>query len=298
MSVIGYRKIYYSLSGAMVASAILAVALWQFRYSIDFVGGTRWEISLPAGAAFSAAEFTGALQSLGLENITATPGEDGRVLTLRFREIDEKTHQQALTELTKRFPGIEERRFETVGPTISKTLRQKAAQAVAGVLIVIAIYVTWAFRQVSRPVPSWKYGAVTLLTLFHDVMAPIGLFAVLGRFKGVEVDSQFIVALLVTMGFSVHDTIVVFDRLRENIRKAEKGVSFAAVVEKSVRETFMRSLNTSLTLIVVLLALWFWGPETLRWFSLTLLVGTVVGTYSSIFIASPLILDLAKRRSG
>ena len=150
----------------------------------------------------------------------------------------------------------------------------------------ISTYIAWAFRKVSRPIASWKYGLVTLVTLFHDVSIPLGLVA----FLGVEIDTNIIVALLVVMGFSVHDTIVVFDRIRENVKTHWRNtVSFADIVNRSVRETIARSINTSLTLIFVLVALLIWGPESLFYFLLALLVGTVAGTYSSIFVASPLL---------
>jgi preprotein translocase subunit SecF len=212
-----------------------------------------------------------------------------------LRQIDEEKHQEILRALKDRMPEIEELRFETVGPTIGKTLRQKAIASLVGVLVVIALYIAWAFRQVSRPVSSWKYGLITLLTLFHDILAPIGLFSFLGHYYQVEIDSQFIVALLVVMGFSVHDTIVVFDRIRENLRKAPKGEEFEATVNRSVNETLVRSVNTSLTVLLVLGALYFVGPNSLRHFVLALLVGIAVGTYSSIFLASPLLVDWAKR---
>lgn len=277
----------------MVLVAAAAFALWQFRYGIDFVGGTLWEISAPE---FRQEEVADAFAKFGVANVSMTPSDDGRELTLRFKEIDEKTHQEILQELKSRMPALEELRFETVGPTIGKTLRQKAVTSIFGVLLVIALYIAWAFRQVSRPISSWKYGIVTLVTLFHDVMVPIGLFAFLGRFFGVEIDSQFIVALLVVMGFSVHDTIVVFDRIRENLRNAEKKERFEETVNRSVNETFVRSVNTSLTVLLVLAALYIWGPETLRHFVLALLVGIGAGTYSSIFVASPLLVDWAGKR--
>jgi preprotein translocase subunit SecF len=295
MNIIGNRKFSYALSGAMVLASLVAVILWQFRYGIDFVGGTLWEISAPGFGQHEVAE---TLRAFGIENASMTPSGDGRELTIRFREIDEKTHQEILRALKERTEGLEELRFETVGPTIGKTLRQKAITSVVGVLVVIALYIAWAFRQVSRPISSWKYGIVTLVTLFHDVMAPVGVFAFLGRFAGVEIDSQFIVALLVVMGFSVHDTIVVFDRIRENLRKAQKGERFEETVNRSVNETFVRSVNTSLTVLLVLGGLYFWGPDTLRHFVLALLVGIGVGTYSSIFLASPLLVDWASRSRG
>lgn len=297
MKIIGYRKIYYVLSGAMVLVSIVAVGVWQFRYGIDFVGGTLWEIVVEREAAQGELEET--FRGFGIENVSVTPGAvDAKEMILRFRKIDEHTHQEILGALRERFGEVDELRFETVGPTIGRVTRQRAVQSVIGVLVAIALYVMWAFRRVSRPIASWQYGAVTLVTLFHDIMAPVGLFAFLGRFAGVEIDSQFIVSLLVLMGFSVNDTIVVFDRIRENLHNAPKGELFENTVEKSVRETLVRSVNTSLTLFLVLAGLFIWGPDTLRYFVLSLMVGTMVGAYSSIFLASPLLVDLARRARG
>lgn len=297
-TIIGYRKVYYAVSSVLVIASIVALALWQLRFGIDFAGGALWELALPREANVATEEIVGMLQPLGIENIIASRSDDGEVLTLRFLEVTPATYQAAWTALGERFPGIEELRFELVGPTISETMRQNALRAIAAVMIIIVLYVTWAFRQVSRAVASWKYGAITLATLFHDVLIPIGLFSVLGHFAGIEVDSQFVAAMLVIMAFSVHDTIVVFDRVRENIHNAEPSEKFETIVERSLRQTIIRSLNTSLTLMVVLAALWVWGPDSLRWFSMVLLVGTALGTYSSIFLASPLLVDMEKRRGA
>ncbi|MEK7641173.1 MAG: protein translocase subunit SecF, partial [Patescibacteria group bacterium] len=158
------------------------------------------------------------------------------------------------------------------------------------VLLAISLYVAFAFRKVSKPVSSWKYGIITLITLFHDALVPAGMFAVLGRLLNLEVDTNFVVAILVVVGFSVHDTIVVFDRIRENLRIAGSNVGdFSSLVNSSINQTFARSINTSLTLILTLVALYFLGPAALQYFVLTILVGVVMGTYSSIFIASPLL---------
>lgn len=290
MNVIGHRKIFYIASGAMVLAGFVAVILFRFKPGIDFAGGTLWEIRAAVPAEEAVAEI---FRAAGIENVGITPS--GNEWILRFRDVDEKTHQELAAALKEKLSGFEELRFDTVGPTIGRTLRQKAVQAIVGVLLVIALYIAWAFRQVSRPVSSWKYGLVTVVTLFHDVMAPIGLFAVLGRALGVEIDSQFIVALLVVMGFSVHDTIVVFDRIRENLHKAVKGEDFGITVNRSVNETLVRSLNTSLTVLIVLAALFVWGPASLKLFVLALAAGIGVGTYSSIFLASPLLVDWAGR---
>jgi preprotein translocase subunit SecF len=293
MKIIQRRKIYYFISGTMVIFALIFVVLWKFKYGIDFSGGSLLEIYLEK---FDRSQIEGVFKEFGIENVSITTSASGKEVILRFKEIDEPTHQELVKKLKENASVVEELRFETVGPTIGKTFRQKAVSSIVGVLLVIALYIAFAFREVSRPVPSWKYGLITLVTLFHDIMAPIGLFSFLGHFYNLEIDSQFIIALLVVMGFSVHDTIVVFDRIRENLKKAQKEESFEDIVNVSVNETIVRSINTSLTTMLVLFALYIWGPAILRSFVLTLLVGIGVGTYSSIFIASPLLVDSILRK--
>ncbi|MDZ4231234.1 MAG: protein translocase subunit SecF, partial [Patescibacteria group bacterium] len=225
--------------------------------------------------------------------------EQNSIYTLSLRELSDSVRRDIAGALRERVgEGTEDLDFWSVSPVVSKELRSKAAWAVGLVLVAISLYVTFAFRKVSKPVSSWKYGLITLFTLSHDVMLPAGLFALLGKFWGVSVDINFIVALLVVMGFSVHDTIVVFDRIRENLLKMGERVGMEEVVDQSITSTMARSINTSLTLILVLVALYFWGPLSLKYFILAILVGTVAGTYSSIFVASPLLLRAGKRAQG
>jgi len=209
---------------------------------------------------------------------------------VRFKEIGEDEHKNLKVATAEKLGEFKELSFQSIGPTIGKELRERALWAVFLVLFGISLYVAFAFRKVSFPVTSWKYGVVALITLFHDVIIPVGVLAWLGRLGGVEMDTNFVVALLVIAGFSVHDTIVVFDRTRENLKKG-KGEQFSQIVNKSVNETLARSINTSATLLFVLLALYFAGPITLQFFILTILIGTLVGTYSSICVASPLLVE-------
>ena len=185
--------------------------------------------------------------------------------------------------------NFEELSFESIGPSVGAELKKNALIAVVFVLVGISLYIAFAFRKVSRPIASWKYGLITLLTLFHDVLIPAGMLAILGQYKGVEIDTNFIVALLVVAGFSVHDTIVVFDRIRENLAIHRGKAGFGEIINQSINQTLARSVNTSLTLILVLVALILLGPATLTYFIAALLLGTLVGTYSSIFVASPLL---------
>lgn len=291
MNIIAHRRIFLSISGIFVLFSIAAIIIFGFRPGIDFVGGTLWQIRLATSdkeqATSEIKEFFE--KDLGVKDTTVFPAE-GNSFLIRLGHLSEEEHQNYLQAIKTKFGELEELRFEGIGPAIGKELRTRAFWAIGLVLLGISLYIAFAFRKVSYPVKSWKYGVITLVTLFHDIAIPAGLLAVLGWKAGIEVDTNFIVALLVIMGFSVHDTIVVFDRIRENLLLQHGRFDLANVINSSVNQTLARSVNTSLTLILVLLALFFLGPVTLKYFVLTILVGTIVGTYSSIFVASPLLL--------
>lgn len=305
MNIIKYHKFFLSISGILTLAGIAAIVIFGFNPGIDFVGGTMWQVRLMTND--QPARTTDVVQSggqlttddvkiffendLGVKNVTVFPADNNNFL-IRLNHISEAEHQQYLSSLKLKFGDIEELRFDGVGPTIGKELRNKAFWAIALVLLGISIYIAFAFRKVSYPIKSWKYGVITLITLFHDILIPAGMLAVLGKFLGIEADTNFIVALLVIMGFSVHDTIVVFDRIRENLLTGRGRQELSETINQSVNQTFARSINTSLTLILVLLVLFFFGPVALKYFILTILVGVVIGTYSSIFVASPLLLYL------
>ena len=287
-NIIGHKWIYLTVSGALVAASILAIAVFGFRPGIDFVGGTLWEMKFGAKPV-AREELTNFLTGpVGLHDIVVTPTAEGSLI-IRSPEIKEVDHGLYAGKINKELGAFEELRFETIGAAVGSELRGKAITAFLFVLLGISFYIAFAFRKVSRTVSSWKYGVITLVTLFHDALIPAGLFAVLGHYLNVEVDTNFIVAILVVMGFSVHDTIVVFDRIRENLRRESGKGSFDDLVNTSVNQTMARSINTSLTVILVLAALFVFGSSTLRYFILTIGVGMIVGTYSSIFVASPLL---------
>lgn len=196
---------------------------------------------------------------------------------------------------TVSYQTFEELRFESIGPVIGNELKQKSIYAVVIVLLAIIAYIAYAFKQVSYPVASWKYGLSAIIALIHDVLIVSGVFSVLGHFWGVQIDAYFITAILTVLGFSVHDTIVTFDRTRENLkRRSDK--TFTDIVNLSVNETLIRSLNTSLTTAFVLLAIMLFGGATVFYFVLALFLGIFVGTYSSIFVASPLLIEMYRRQ--
>ncbi len=227
------------------------------------------------------------LTEFNLGEITIQPtGEKGAIL--RFKGIDEETHQKILSKLNE-LSGAEEKNFQYIGPSIGNELKNKTMLSIALALLAITLYIAFAFRKVSKPVSSWKYGITSLIALFHDIIIPVGLFSVLGHFYNVEITIPIIAALLTVLGFSVHDTIVIFDRIRENILRGS-APSFKETVDLSLNQTAGRSVGTVLTTLLVLFAIFFFGGETLRYFSLALIVGIGAGVYSSIFIASSLLV--------
>ncbi|MDP3999146.1 MAG: protein translocase subunit SecF [bacterium] len=290
---IKYKKLFIGFSGALTVLAILSMVIFGFRQGIDFVGGTLWQVKFTGQAVTSEALEVALKDKLGLENFLVTASENNEFL-IRSKDFTEAEHQQFLESLSLSFGSVEELRFESIGPSIGKELRGRAFQAFVMVLLGISLYIAFAFRKVSQPVSSWKYGFITLITLFHDALIPAGVYAFLSSFRGIEIDTNFIVALLVIMGFSVHDTIVVFDRIRENLI-VQKGKSLDEIINASINQTFARSINTSLTLVLVLVALYIFGASVLSYFVLTILLGTIIGTYSSIFVASPLLTYFVKK---
>ncbi len=310
INVIGKKYIYLGFSGAMTAISIAAILFFGLKPGIDFAGGVAWELRFSENKVVKEELVEALVNQFNVPDATVLPqGGDGQSFLIRAKDITEQQKGIALQGMQKKFGKVEEMQFQNIGPTVGNDLRQKALIAFGLVLLGISLYVAFAFRKVSKPVSSWKYGIITLLTLFHDALIPAGMFAVLGYFFKVEVDTNFIVAILVVMGFSVHDTIVVFDRIRENLRISFAGPrqggasnsnstagDFNNLVNRSVNETMARSINTSLTLVLTLLALFFLGPEALKYFILVILVGTVFGTYSSIFVASPLLTMWQKNK--
>lgn len=284
------RAIWYAVSGILVGVSILSTIFFGFNQSIDFTGGSLWEIK--TSKSLSVDEVRTFLSGYVSGDIVVQPVEQG--LIMRFKTIDEETHQKIYADFTQKFGMVVENRFESIGPVIGQELKKKSTISVILVAIAIILYVAWAFRKVSKPVNSWTYGIVTIISLLHDVMIPMGLFAILGKFFNVEIGASFIAAILTIAGYSVNDTIVVLDRVRENLTR-DKG-DFEEIVEKSVHQTIARSLNTTVTTLLAMVAVYFFGGETVKYFALALIVGIAFGAYSSIFIASPLLITWYKRQ--
>lgn len=297
MNIIKYKYIFLSVSGIFILASVISVSVFGFNLGIDFVGGTLWQIKATNNKQQATNDnikdfFENDFKE---KNISVYPAE-GESFLIRLNHLSEEKHREYFQFLDNKLGGIEELSYETIGPTIGRELRNKAIKAVILVLLGISLYVIYAFRKSSALIKSWKYGLIVLLTLFHDIIIPTGLLAFLGWKLGIELDTQFIVALLVIMGFSVHDTIVVFDRIREGLLTSRGKSDIQQVVNDSVNQTIARSINTSLTLIFSLVALFFFGPISLKYFILIMLVGTIVGVYSSIFVASPLLFLMRDRQ--
>jgi len=294
MKIIANRKIWFIFSGALVGLSLIALAVWGLKPGIDFTGGSLLELQF-TGTPPGSFELVELVRAKGLETPEVQTSGTHNVV-LRFIPVTEQQHQELVSALKEKYPEMQEVRFDSIGPSVGRELFQKALMAIVLVTIMILLYIAWSFRKVSRPVPAWVYGVIVIIAFLHDVAIPLGLFSYLGHFRGWEVGSPFIAAVLTILGYSISDTIVVLDRVRENLKKV-KG-TFEEIVEVSVHQTVTRSINTSVTTMLALLAIFIFGGSTLQVFSLALLVGIFFGTYSSIFIAAPLLVTWYRLRGG
>lgn len=298
--IIQKRKFFLSFSTLAVVASILALSFWGLNFGIDFTGGSLLEVQY-RNYQPSITEIQDSLKSADLHNLIVQPTNDSMII--RFKENTEASHQLALKQLQslikdKKDASFKELQFDSVGPSIGQELKSKSFNATAIVFVMIIIYIAIAFRKVSKPVASWKYGVAAIIALIHDILFILGVFSVLGHFYGIEVNTPFIAAILTVLGYSVSDTIIVFDRIRENLPKSQE--DFENTVNRSVNQTLVRSINTSVSSTLALIAILLFGGDTIKDFALALVVGIFVGTYSSIFIASPVLVvwdKLTRRRS-
>ena len=288
LNIISKTKYAYIFSITLTVLCIGALFTWGLKYGIDFTGGTLMEVkfenSLPANQ-----ELEDVLKDLNLKSLTLQSTGNNSVL-IRYASEDDKINQTVLEALLKKYPESKNLRTDYANASVSSELKTKSLMAIFWAVAGIMAYIAWAFRRVSHPVASWKYGAGAVVALLHDILITVGAFSVLGHFWGVEVGVPFVAALLTILGFSVHDTIVVYDRTRENLQRSSAKEKFPEIVNRSLNETLVRSINTSLTVIITLLAIYIFGGESIKHFSLALLIGITFGTYSSIFIASALLV--------
>ena len=291
MFIIKNKFTFIGISVAVVLAALISLAVFGLRFGIDFKGGTALEVEYTATRPESTV-LAGIFSENALADaVVQTKGDLG--LSIKSHPLTDDQRLALVEDLSVdgKHPLVQ-KSFSSIGPAVGRELTQKTIVAIVLVFMAIVAYIAFAFRGVSKPVASWKYGVVAIVSLLHDIIIPTGLFAVLGYVSGAEVDTLFVVALLTVLGVSVSDTIVVFDRIRENLRLKD-GSSFAQTVGKSLSQTVVRSVNTSVTTILVLTALFFFGPSSTKNFALVLIVGMAVGTYSSIFLASPLLVIIA-----
>lgn len=294
MFIVNHRKIFFLISAILIVGSLFAFFTYGFNLGTDFRGGSILEVSF-TGERPGVDGVNTELGGLGLGSYTLTPAGDKNFI-LKSRELTQAEKEGVLAVMSQDSTlEIKEERFSSVGPTVGKELRTKATIAISVVLLCIVMFIAFAFRKVSKPISSWKYGLATIIALAHDVVIPTGIFIFWSQFTGAEIDLLFVTALLAILGYSVHDTIVVFDRVRENLTHSSDGAKdFIGTVGKSVNQTIARSINTSLTTFIALAALYVFGGDATKNFAFLLLVGIVVGTYSSIFVASPLLVTLER----
>ena len=294
MFIVKHKKIFIGISIVLVVLSFASFFVFGFKVGIDFKGGALTEVVYKESRP-TQTNINTAFETLNLGSVLLQPtGELGYIV--KSRDLNDVEHANILKTLSQDGKyALTEVNFNSIGPSVGVELTKKAIVAVILISLAIICFIAFAFRKVSRPVSSWKYGLIAIITLLHDVAIPVGLFVMLSHYYGVELDTLFVVAVLTILGLSVSDTIVIFDRIRENLRNQTNAskVNFSEIVGKSLEQSFVRSICTSMTVILVLLALFFFGPVTTKYFALMLTAGMFFGTYSSIFLASPLLVLVA-----
>jgi preprotein translocase subunit SecF len=277
---------WFSISLAVLS--VILVAIFGLRLGVDFRGGSVLELG--ANTHLDTTQVREVLTPKIGDIEVNSAGDTG--LIVRTHELTEAQHQQVLSALQSAFPhaGIQEKKFDSVGPVIGNELKQKSLVAILLVLASVIIYIAFVFRKIGRTTSSWAMGVSAVVALLHDVVIPLGVFALLGHYFGIEVTGVFVAAALTILGFSVSDTVVIFDRVRENIIRGGSKGDFGQVVHRSVMQTLVRSLSTVFTVLLSLFAIYFFGGESIKYFSLALIIGIFLGAYSSIFVASPLLV--------
>lgn len=303
MIVVRFAKLWLGIGLGLMIASVISIATFGLELSVEFTGGSLVEFGIEGSPDVS--EVRQAIEAeTEIEIASLAAVEDGYLL--RAGEISQELYDELVTDLSVYFDTeeiskadvVEERRFSSIGPSIGSELARRAVLAIGVSLVAIILYVSWIFRKISYPLPSWTYGIATLVSLAHDILIPTGIFAYLSYVGVTEINTLFVIAMLSILGASVNDTIVTFDRIRDNVREFG-GADYPKIIARSISETWFRSLATSLTLLVVLGSVYAYSAESIRFFSLALFLGIFFGTYSSLFIASPLLLlihELKNRR--
>ncbi|OIO53171.1 protein-export membrane protein SecF [Candidatus Peregrinibacteria bacterium CG1_02_54_53] len=299
MSLIKLSRIFLVFSAVAVIGSIVLLIVPGPMLSMEFTGGTLMNITLPEGT--TKADIQGAIdgfrdaedKSLGYFTLSMTH-EGG--LIIRSRTLNNEEHLALLAHLENVTGStIEEKQFTTIGPTVGETLKRRSIEALVVASIGIVLYIAFAFYRVPRKLSPWRFGVFAVVAMIHDLLITTGIFVILSRITNFEFDTLFITALLTVLGYSVNDTIIIFDRIRENVAYAPKSENFSITAERSLRETIVRTINTSITTLIMLFCLYFLGSESVRWFILALIVGIGLGNYSSYFVATPLLVFLRKK---
>jgi len=290
-SVTKYRAVWYAISATVLIASCISIAAFGLKQGIEFTGGSLMALRFDQRPASAEVEqvLRDAVPELGAIIIQPAGETD---VQIRLKTLAQEDRIKVQEAVKTKWPTSSELRFDAIGPVIGEELRKKSLQGLIVVLAAIMAYVAYAFRKVSAPVQSWKYGLITIGTAFHDVIVPLGVFSFLGYFSGVEIGTPFVAAILTILGYSITDTIVILDRVRENLTKVDG--SFAHIIDISTRQSFLRSLNTSITTLLSLVAIYLFGGSSLHEFTLALIIGIGVGTYSSLFVAAPMLLTVDK----
>jgi len=289
-----YYKVNYLIVGILIAASIICLIKFGLNLGIDFLGGTILELSFETRPANSVIQES--LNNLNLGEIIIQPTGERNII-LRLKDINENTHQEMLSNLN-RISELEEVRFESIGPAIGKELKEKTMILIVISLIALLLYIAIAFRKLKWPISGWQYGMVSIATLFIDVLIPFLVLVLLGKFYNVQFNIPIVAALLTILGYTINDKIIVFDRVRENILTTRSD-NFSETVNSSLNQIIGRSLSTGFCTLLVLFVIFLFGGETLKYFSLTLIIGIIVGTYTSLFVASSLLIswDRLRKRS-
>lgn len=298
MNITKQRTTWFGISATLVLASIISVFVFGMNLGLDFTGGARWSVQfdnpgITSGQISSFFEN----QDLLTQSAQIQKNDEGTFL-ITVEDLSDGDLQALANNMKDTFGAFEQKSYQKVDSRIGESFRQKSVSAIIVALIGIIFFVAYAFRKIPAAINPWRFGGVAIAALFHDIIIILGVFVLLGAFFDIELNLQFITALLATLGFSVNDTIVILDRVRENIHRAKKGETFEDTIEKSIQQTFMRSINTSISTLLPLLALFIFGAVSIQFFILALILGIVVGTYSSIFLAAPLLVtwkDMAKK---
>ena len=289
-------KIMFFVSMALTVLAIVLIAAFGLRFGIDFKGGSAMEVVFSKRPPSD--DISKVISSIpGVKNVSVSPvGGNGAII--RLNDVNEQTHQNVLAVMASKFGKTTESRFDSIGPTIGNELRQKSIVSIIILLLAVVIYIAIVFRKLSKILSPWAIGIAAVVALIHDVLIPTGVFAYLGHYHGIEVSGVFVAAALTILGYSISDSVVVFDRVRENVLRFGGRENFGELVHKSVMQTLVRSINTTLATLLSIIAIFFFGGESIKYFSLALIMGILAGAYSSIFIASPILIWWSGRGKG